>query len=110
MTLTSCTDIYSIGLYANQSLTGTGLSHMFALGSNAVCTNSNDFVIGDSAYNYFFPGASAQFDNAVKVGTSTTWKLGAIKTCSAVTIVLTNYIEVVINGTTNAIPLITVTP
>lgn len=38
------------------------------------------------------------------------WALGAVKTCSATTIVLTNYIEVVIDGVTNAIPIVTITP
>lgn len=47
---------------------------------------------------------------AVTGGSSVPWYFGVVKTCSAVTIVLTNYIEVVINGTTNAIPIVTVTP
>lgn len=56
-------DIYGIGGDIHLNLATK--SHVFVIGTGGNATNSNDFVFGDSAYNYFFPGASARFDNSV---------------------------------------------
>jgi len=60
-TLTNVSDIYAFGTSAGSALSLSGKSHIFMLGSGALATNSNDYVFGNSAYNYFFPGASARF-------------------------------------------------
>lgn len=58
--LTNSSDIFNIGNSAGMAAGGT-YSHVFVLGSGGTATNSNDFVFGDTNYNYFFPGASATF-------------------------------------------------
>lgn len=54
--------------------------------------------------------AKLAYDGSISAGSTNGWKLGAVKTCTGLTMIVTNYIEVVINGTTNAIPLGTITP
>ncbi len=72
VSLTNASDVYAFG--AN-TLVGSGfpaqVTHVFLLGSGAQATNSNDYVFGDSAYNYFFPGASATFANYVSLSGNT---------------------------------------
>ena len=51
--LTNSSDIYVIG---SSTASGT-LSHVFVAGSGAVATANNQWVAGDSAYTYHFPGA-----------------------------------------------------
>lgn len=63
--LTNSTDVFAIGAGAATGLTGTGKNHIFVIGSGAKATNANDFVVGDTAYNYFFPGASMRIENVV---------------------------------------------
>lgn len=64
-TLANGSGIIAIGKRAGYGKDYTGKSHMVMIGDNANSTNSNDFVFGDNAYNYFFPGASARFDGPV---------------------------------------------
>jgi len=89
--LNDASDIYSLGNTANNSLVGDGLSHIFVIGSGGKATNSNDYVFGDIAYNYFFPGAkvsfsggggsevaSVQSDGSITTGGNTNrWSFGA---------------------------------
>jgi len=70
-TLTNVSDIYAFGTSAGSALSLSGKSHIFMLGSGALATNSNDYVLGDSAYNYFFPGAGATFANYVRLSGNT---------------------------------------
>jgi len=92
-TLTNVSDIYAIGNGAGQSVSLNGKSHIFMLGSGALATNSNDYVFGDSAYNYFFPGASASF--------------AVVPTANGIPL-LTNSVTISQNGT-NGSPIVNMT-
>jgi hypothetical protein len=70
-TLDTAFDIIALGTSAGQGGDFTGLQHVMILGSNGQATNSNDYVFGDSAYNYFFPGPFATFAGAVKLSGNT---------------------------------------
>lgn len=63
--MTNCSDIFGAGADVGANLVLNGKSHIFIAGSRGQATNSNDYVFGDNAYNYFFPGASARFDSLV---------------------------------------------
>lgn len=107
-TLTNASDIYEFGK-ETAVLNGTGLTHIFLAGSGARGTNSNNWVAGDSAYDYFFPGASMRVEgpittastlsigDSISVGATNQWKLGDYAT-NTVTLITTNYVEVTING------------
>ncbi len=55
-TLTNGSDIYAFGNGTGAGLAGT-FSHIFLLGSGAQATANNQWVAGDAAYTYIFPGA-----------------------------------------------------
>lgn len=62
--ITNSTDVLLIGNNI-MNLAGSGFNHVAVIGSGGKVTNANDFVFGDSDYNYFFPGASARFDGPI---------------------------------------------
>lgn len=62
--LTNSTGAMAIGYQAGKGDSGS-LNLAFALGPKAHVTNNYDFTFGFSSNNYFFPGASARFDNNV---------------------------------------------
>lgn len=90
-----------------------------ALSNAGTITNNYGLLIRDQTAGtvlnkwsvYSEAGAgTASIADGISAGSTNAWKLGAVKTCTGLTMIVTNYIEVVINGTTNAIPLGTITP
>jgi|GEM_PF-6555116 len=67
--LTNCDDFYAFGTAAGAGMVGE-FDNVFLIGSRAVATGNNQWVAGDAAYDYFFPGPSATF-NSVIHGTNT---------------------------------------
>jgi hypothetical protein len=67
----SSSDIYAIGEDTGANIGLTNKTHIFMLGSFAQATNNNDYVFGDSAYNYFFPGDQATFGGYVRLSGNT---------------------------------------
>jgi hypothetical protein len=66
--LDNSSDIYAFGNDAGTGLTGDGLTHIFLVGSGSEATASGDWVAGDAAYRYKFPGtAGATFGGPVSV-------------------------------------------
>ena len=61
-TLSDGRDNWTIGNWANNNRTLASITNTFELGSFGTVTNSNDFVFGGSAYNYYFPGASTTLE------------------------------------------------
>jgi len=109
-TITNSSNIYAIGEEAGGGMSGDGLSdiyifgkssgvvgdnisHVVILGTFGTATNSNDFVFGDTAYNYFFPGASASF--------------AVVPTANGIPL-LTNSVTISQNGT-NGSPIVNMT-
>lgn len=66
-TIDNSSDIYAIGNDAGNLLSGDGLTHIFLAGSGSEATSSGDWVAGDAAYRYKFPGT----EGAVFAGTVT---------------------------------------
>lgn len=56
--INNCSDLYFFGYVAGMNLTLTGITHAFIAGSGGSVTNSNDWVAGNTTYNYVFPGTS----------------------------------------------------
>ncbi len=55
--LDSSSDIYAFGSSAGANIGLTNKSHIFLIGSGAQATANNQWVAGDNAYTYHFPGA-----------------------------------------------------
>lgn len=95
--LTNSVGLVSLGHNAGNGVSGSMTNVVFiGDGSTAPDGSSDRVIVGPNM--------------SLSVGSTNAWKLGAVKSCSGLTMVVTNYIEVVINGVTNAIPLGTITP
>lgn len=73
-------------------------------------TDSDGTLAARVTSNKVLYASSGFLSGAPSGGTAAAWKLGSLKTCSAVTIVVTNYIELEVGGVTNAIPILRITP
>lgn len=84
--------------------------------SNAAATNAYGILIENvttgTEQNYAIKTGlgKVEFGEAISAGFTNKWKFSAKKSCTGLTMVVTNYLEVVIDGVTNAIPLGTITP
>jgi hypothetical protein len=119
---TNSLDVVAIGNDAGSGMQGT-FSHVFLVGSSAMATGNNQWVAGDDAYDYHFPGtagagfasvitatngvASMALDAAVSIaatGWTNTFAKNAVVYFSGTTVTATVFNGAGTSVFTNAVP------
>jgi hypothetical protein len=95
--LTNSSDVYTFGKDAGANLSGI-FSHVFLIGSGATATGNNQWVAGDSAYQYKFPGTAG----FILGGTTNQITFGGTNTAPVSAVAPTKWISVQVAGLTNA--------